>query len=192
MVTRWSFAERGPAGVLQSPAAIGDTEHMVLSPPKLRLTRKDWIGDAVLTMVGGAVCLVAVFLPWANVEGMGLMNYSLTHTDTVRGVFETPWGLPALGLALAVSVMGVLMLASGPGRVGIALGLLTAAAGVGIVLVARDATAAAYGLTTQAGPGAVITLFAGVLLVPIGVASTAVASALLYSARKTTTAPPAP
>ena len=120
------------------------------------------------------------------------MNYSLTHPDSVRGVLETPWGLPALGLALAVSVMGVLMLAFGPGRLGIALGLLTAAAGVGIVLVARDATAAAYGLTTQAGPGAVITLFAGVLLVPIGLASAAVAAALLYYGRSAATDPPAP
>ena len=165
---------------------------MALSPPKLRLTRKDWIGDAVLTVIGGAVCLVAVFLPWANAEGTGLMNYSLTHPDTVRGVFETPWGLPALGLALAVSVTGVLMLAFGPGRLGVALGLLTAVAGVGIVLVARDATAAAYGLTTQAGLGSVITLFAGVLLVPIGLASAAVAGALLYFAHRAATAPPGP
>jgi hypothetical protein len=36
---------------------------MALSPPRTRLTRKDWIGDAVLTVVGGAVCLMAVFLP---------------------------------------------------------------------------------------------------------------------------------
>jgi hypothetical protein len=135
---------------------------------------------------------VAVFLPWANTEGAGLMNWSLTHPGTVRGVLETQWGLPALGLAAAVSVMGVLMLAFGPGRLGIALGLLTAAAGLGIVLVARDATAAAYGPTTQAGLGAVITLFAGVLLVPIGLASSAVAGALLYFGRRSATAPPGP
>jgi hypothetical protein len=165
---------------------------MALSPPRLRLTRKDWIGDAVLTVVGGAVCLVAVFLPWANVEGAGLMNYSLTHPDTVRGVLGTQWGLPALGLALAVSVMGVLMLVFGPGRLGIALGLLTAGAGVGIVLVAGDATGAAYGWSTQAGLGAVITLFAGVLLVPIGLASAVVAGALLYFGRRGATAPPGP
>jgi hypothetical protein len=150
----------------------------------MRLTRKDWTGDAVLTLVGGAVCLVAVFLPWANTQGAGLMNWSLTHPDTVRGVLETPWGLPALGLALAVLIMGVLMLVLGPGRPGFALGLLTAAAGVAIALVSRDATAAAYGWTTQAGPGAVVTLFAGVLLVPIGLASAAVAGALLYFGRK--------
>ena len=95
---------------------MGDTGPMALSPPRLRLTRKDWIGDAVLTIVGGAVCLVAVFLPWANTEGAGLMNYSLTHPDTVRGLLETQWGLPALSLAVAVSVAGVLMLAIGPGR----------------------------------------------------------------------------
>jgi hypothetical protein len=158
----------------------------------MRLTRKDWIGDAVLTVIGGGVCLLAVFLPWANIEGTGVMNYSLTHPDTVRGLFETPWGLPALSLALAVTLMGVLMLALGPGRLGVALGLLTTAAGVGIVLVARDATGAAYGWGTQAGLGAVITLFAGVLLVPIGLASAAVAGTLLYVGRRAATAPPAP
>jgi len=165
---------------------------MALSPPRMRLTRKDWIGDAVLTVIGGAVCLVAVFLPWANTEGAGLMNYGLTHPDTIRGLFETPWGLPALSLALAVTLMGVLMLALGPGRRGIVLGLLTTAAGVGIVLVARGATGAAYGWGTQAGLGAVITLFAGVLLVPIGLASAAVAGTLLYLGRRAATAPPAP
>jgi hypothetical protein len=165
---------------------------MALSPPRPRLTRKDWIGDAVLTVVVGGVCLVAVFLPWANVEGTGLMNYSLTHPDTVSGVLGTQWGLPALGLALAASVMGILMLAVGPGRLGIALGLLTAVAGVGIVLVARDATGAAYGWGTQAGLGAVVTLFAGVLLIPIGLASAAVAGALFYFGRRAATAPPGP
>jgi hypothetical protein len=165
---------------------------MTLSPPRLRLTRKDWIGDAVLTVVGGAVCLAAVFLPWANTEGAGVMNYSLTHPDTVRSLLQTKWGLPALSLALTVSVMGVLMLAIKPGRLGVVLGLLTAAAGVGIVLVARDATVAAYGLGTQAGLGAVVTLFAGVLLVPIGLASAAVAGALLYFGRRGATAPPSP
>ena len=60
------------------------------------------------------------------------------------------------------------------------------------VSYANDATAAAYGLTTQAGLGSVITLFAGVLLVPIGLASAAVAGALLYFARRAATAPPGP
>ena len=165
---------------------------MALSPPRMRLTRRDWTGDAVLTVIGGVVCLAAMFLPWANVEGTGLMNYSLTHPDTVRGVLGTQWGLPALGLALAVLAVGVLMFVAGPGRLGIALGLLTAAAGVGIVLVARDATGAAYGWGTQAGLGAVITLFAGVLLVPIGLASATVAGVLLYVERRSATAPPCP
>ena len=154
---------------------------MALSPPRLRLTRKDWTGDAVLTVVGGGVCLAAVYLPWANTEGAGLVNYGLTYPDTVRGVLQTQWGLPALSLALAVSVVGVLMLVIGPGRLGVA-----------IVLVARDGTAAAYGRTTQAGLGALVTLFAGVLLVPIGLASAAVTSALLCFDRRAPTAPPAP
>ena len=169
----------------------GDTGAMALKTPRQRLTRKDWTGDAVLTVVGGAVCLVAVFLPWANVEGPGVMSYGLTHPDSVRGVLQTQWGPPALGLALAVLLLGVLMLALGPGRAGVALGLLTAAAGVAIVLVGRGGASAAYGWTTQAGMGSVVTLFAGVLLVPIGLSSAAVAGALLYFARGATD-PPAP
>ena len=92
--------------VLQPLGELGHTGRMALSPPKMRLTTKDWTGDAVLTLVGGAVCLAAVFLPWANTEGAGLMNWSLTHPDTVRGVLETQWGLPALGLALAIEILG--------------------------------------------------------------------------------------
>jgi hypothetical protein len=163
---------------------MDDTGAMALTPPRQRLTRKDWIGDAVLTLVAGSVCLVAVFLPWANSEGRGVMNYGLTHPDDIRGVLETQWGLPALGLALAVLLLGALMLRLGPGRIGIVLGLLTAAAGVALVLVARDATVAAYGWRTQAGLGSVITLFTGVLVVPIGLAAAAVAAALLYFGRR--------
>ena len=169
----------------------GDTGAMAFRTPSQRLTRKDWTGDAVLTIAGGAVCLVAVFLPWANVEGPGVLSYGLTHPDSVRGLLQTQWGLPALGLALAVLLLGVLMLVLGPGRAGVALGLLTAAAGVAVVLVARDATSAAYSWTTQAGLGAVVTLFTGVLLVPIGLSSAAVACALLYFAPRATD-PPAP
>jgi hypothetical protein len=160
-----------------------------------RLTRKDWTGDAVLTLIGGAVCLTAVFLPWANTDSARLMNYGLTHPSTIRGVLQTPWGLPALSLALAVLLAGALMLLLGPGRVGIGLGLVTAAAGLAILLVARDATGAAYGWSTQAGLGGVVTLFAGVLLIPIGLSSALVAAALLYfggSAPAGLTDPPAP
>ncbi len=159
--------------------------------PRLRLTRKDWTGDAVLTLVAGGVCLVSVFLPWANVDGPGLMSYGLTHPDSVKGVLETQWGPPALGLALLVLAMGVLMLVLGPGRVGIGLGLVTAASGVAILLVARDGTSAAYGWSTEAGLGAVLTLFAGVLIIPIGLSSAAVAAALMYWGRRSPD-PPAP
>ena len=157
-----------------------------------RLSRKDWTGDAVLTLIGGGICLIAVFLPWANVEGSGLMNFSVTHPDSVRGVLETQWGLPALGLALTVLLMGVLMLVLGPGRTGVGLGVVTAVAGVAIILVARDGTSAAYGFSTQAGLGSVTTLFTGILLVPVGVSSAAVAVALLAVARRQPTDQPAP
>ena len=131
----------------------GDTGAMAPKTPRERLTRKDWTGDAMLTVVGGAVCLVAVFLPWANVEGPGVMSYGLTHPDSVRGVLQTQWGPPALGLALAVLLLGVLMLALGPGRAGVALGLLTAAAGVAIVLVGRGGASAVVRLDDPGGAG---------------------------------------
>jgi hypothetical protein len=149
-----------------------------------RLTRKDWTGDAVLTLIGGAACLVAVFLPWANSENGRLMNYGLTHPDAIRGVLHTPWGLPALALALTVLAVGVLMLTMDSLRTGIALGLVTAAAGLGTVLLARHGTAAAYGWGTEAGLGAVLALFTGVLLVPIGLSSAAVAGGLRWQARR--------
>jgi hypothetical protein len=164
---------------------------MALTPPRQRLTRKDWTGDAVLTLILGTVCLVAVFLPWANTEGSGLMNFGLSHPESIKGVLETPWGLPALGLSLTVLACGVLMLILGPGRVGIGLGALIAVAGIAVVLVARDGTGAAYSWGTQAGLGSVTTLFAGVLIIPVGLAAAAVAGVLLYSGGVPTD-PPAP
>ena len=149
-----------------------------------RLTRKDWTGDAVLTLIGGAACLVAVFLPWANSENGRLMNYGLTHPDAIRSVLQTPWGLPALGLALIVLAVGVLMLTTDPLRAGIALGLVTAGAGLGTILLARHGIAAAYGWGTEGGVGGVLALFAGVLLLPIGLSSAAVAGGLRWQARR--------
>jgi hypothetical protein len=171
---------------------MGDTAVMALTPPRQRLTRKDWNGDAVLTLILGAVCLVAVFLPWANTEGSGLMNFGLRHPESIKGVLETQWGLPALGLSLTVLACGVLMLILGPGRLGIGLGVLIAVAGIAVVLVARDGTGAAYSLGTQAGLGSVTTLFAGVLIIPVGLAAAAVAGALLYLGSAAPTDPPAP
>lgn len=158
---------------------------------RTRLSRKDWTGDAVLTLLGGAVCLAAVFLPWAGTDDAGLMDFGLTHPAGIRGVLATQWGLPALTLAVVVLAMGALMLVLGPSRIGIGIGLVTAASGLTILLVARDATSAAYGWSTQAGLGAVTTMFAGVLLIPIGLSSAAVAGALLYFAGKAPIAAPA-
>jgi len=165
---------------------------MGLTPPKIRLTRRDWLGDAVLTLIAGAVLLASVFLPWANLEGDGVMDFGLTRDEGIRGVLETPWGLPALGLALAVLTMGAVMIVLGPGRIGIGLGVLIAAAGLAALLVARDATFAAYGFNTQAGLGVVITLFTGVVLIPVGLSAAAVAAALLHLGRVVPTDPPAP
>jgi hypothetical protein len=34
-----------------------------------RLLRRDWVGDGILTLLAGAILVVAVFLPWANEAG---------------------------------------------------------------------------------------------------------------------------
>lgn len=36
-----------------------------------RRLRRDWTGDAVLTLVAGGTLVGAVFLPWANDDGPG-------------------------------------------------------------------------------------------------------------------------
>jgi len=148
--------------------------------PANRITRKDWIGDAVLAVMAGAVCVVSVFLPWANSQTPSSFNWGLTHPDTVVGLLSTEWGWPILGLALFATALGAAMLIVGPRRLGIVLGLLVAAAGLGVVLVAMDATQSTYSVLTEAGLGAVLTLVAGVMLVPIGLAAAAVACVILY------------
>jgi len=148
--------------------------------PAIRITRKDWIGDAVLALLAGVVCVASVFLPWANADTPGHVNYGLSRPNDILGVLSTQWGWPALCLALAVAAMAAAMLALGPRRLGIGLGLIIAIAGLAIVLVAADAATATYAYGYEAGLGVVVTLFAGVLLIPIGLAAAAVAWVLLY------------
>ena len=67
-----------------------------------RLLRRDWVGDGILTLLAGAALVVAVFLPWANEDKPGQVNYSFSMPDGINGVLQTQWGAPALVLALAV------------------------------------------------------------------------------------------
>lgn len=157
---------------------------------KPRLYRRDWVGDGVLTILAGAVLLVALLLPWANEDGPGQVNYSLTMPDGINGVLQTQWGTPALVLALSVVCLGVATTLTKPRRFSWALGVLIAACGVAVVGVGRDAAVQIAFMSP--GIGLYLTVFAGVLLVPIGVAAAAVGWLVARPPASAAPAPPAP
>ena len=154
-----------------------------------RLLRRDWIGDAVLVVVCAAVLLVSVRLPWANEDGRGSVNYSLSQGGELLGVLETQWGTPATVLALVVLAAGLVMLVTRPRRFSVLLGLLVAACGVAAFGVAQDA-ASQIGWYDP-GVGMYLTTLVGVLLIPIGLAAALVAW-LLLRAERAAAEPPAP
>jgi hypothetical protein len=148
-----------------------------------RISRRDWIGDAILTLICGGAALAAVFLPWANTDNGGSFNAAATKPSDILGVLQTEWGWKALALAVLVIVAGVLMIVLGPRRHAGWAGVFVAVAGVAMVAVASDAQSS-IGLSILTGIGLIVTLFAGVLLVPIGLASSAVAWVLRSKARQ--------
>jgi hypothetical protein len=143
----------------------------------VRLLRRDWVGYAVIVLLCGGVLLVAVFLPWANTDTGHSVNFSLSKPDAILGVMHTRWGVPALLIALAVTLLGVVMLALRPRRYSLVLGFLLAAAGAGSFALADNA-AAQIGSPMRAGIGLYVTLFVGVILVPIGLATAIIALVL--------------
>jgi hypothetical protein len=153
-----------------------------------RFTRADWIGYAVLIMAGGAVGLVALFLPWANEYTRQSVNFSLSKPPGVVGVLETQWGPPVLAAALGVVAAAMLLLLLGPRRVSAALSIIVVVAGA---VYALEAIAAADSMVKmyRPGMGLYVTLLTGILLVPIGLASLAVGAVMR---RASATAPPAP
>ncbi len=152
-----------------------------------RILRRDWIGDAVLTVVCGGLLLVAVFLPWANEDGKGLVNFSVAQGGGLNGVLDTRWGVPALVIALAVVAAGVLMAVTRPRRYSILLGVLVAACGIAAFGAAQDA--ASHIGWYDPGVGMYLTTLVGVLLVPIGIAAAAVAWILVRAQRPAAAAP---
>jgi hypothetical protein len=161
-----------------------------------RFTRADWIGYAVLIMLGGAAGLAALLLPWANEYTREFVNFSLTKPPDVFGVMQTQWGWPVLAAALAALAAAVLLLVLGPRRVTVVLSLVVAAAGAVYALEAIAAADSMIGIY-RPGLGLYVTLLTGILLVPIGLASLAVGAAMRASLRHAAAtvvspAPPAP
>jgi hypothetical protein len=141
---------------------------------RVRLLRRDWVGYAVIVLLCGGALLAAVFLPWANTDTGHSVNFSLSKPDDILGVLRTRWGAPALLIALAVTLLGVLMLTLRPRRYSLVIGFLLAAAGAGSFALADNA-AAQIGSPMRSGIGLYVTLFVGVILVPIGLATVIVA-----------------
>jgi hypothetical protein len=163
-----------------------------------RLLHRDWIGDSVLVLVCAGVLVAAVFLPWVNEDGKGWVNFSLRGAGEINGVLQTHWGPPALVLALATVVVGVVMLVLRPRRLSWLLGGLVALLGVAVFGVAQDA--AAHIGFLDPGVGMYFTTLVGILLVPIGIAAALVGRFLARAEREaaasaacaTPATPPAP
>lgn len=171
---------------------MGDTDGM-RRPRRFkkhpRLLRRDWVGDGVLMLLAGSTLVVSVFLPWANEDSPGQVNYGLSMPDSVRGVLQTQWGTPAVMLALCVIGLGVGVALTTPRRFSWVLGALAAALGVAVV-VGSDA-AGHIGFRSP-GLGLYLTVLAGVLLVPIGLAAALVALVLTRAEGRAPDDPPAP
>ena len=144
---------------------------------RVRLLHRDWIGYAVLVLICGSALVAGVFLPWANTDTGHSVNFSLSKPDAILGVLHTKWGVPALLIALAVTLLAAVMLTLRPRRYSLVLGFLLAAAGAGSFALADNASAQ-IGSPMRPGIGLYVTLFVGVILVPIGLATVIVAFAL--------------
>lgn len=155
----------------------------------LRLTTRDWTGDGVITVVGGVLLLVGALLPWANERLNGhRVSYALTRPDEISGVLSTRWGAPLLAVALVVVALGAVMVALGPHRLAVLSGVVVTFSGMAACVLALDAAREALMWGYAAGAGLMLTLLIGILLVPVGIASTTAGFLL----RRATPEPAAP
>ncbi len=150
-------------------------------PARITVGIRDWNGDAVVTIVAGVALLVCLFLPWANEGGrrQGL-DWSLRGTDGINGVMQTPFGAPALIIALVVLAVGIAMLALGPRRLAFLLGVVAFVAGSAAGFNATHAAMQAFRWELMTGVGAAGTMLIGLLLLPIGFATAAVGFMIAY------------
>lgn len=138
----------------------------------IHLSARDWTGDGVITVVGGVMLVLAALLPWANERVAGRrVSYALTKPEEIAGALATQWGWPLIGVAAVVLVLGAVMIAWGPHRLAVLSGAVVTLSGVAACMLALDAAREALGWGYAAGSGLMLTLFIGILLVPVGVAS---------------------
>jgi len=144
----------------------------------------DWVGDALLALACGIAIMCGSFLPFANSKiGEGHLNWSATRPDMINGAIASGFGVPMLVTAGIVVAAAVCMIALGPRRFMVGGGVVLIV--VGLVVVGQSGHAAAsarmYGYSP--GLGLFVTTLAGILLVPIGLASGMVAWILSDPAR---------
>ena len=154
---------------------------------KGRISRRDWVGDAVVTLVVATAGVIGIFLPWANGQSAGDVNFSLRQTAGISSAIHTTWGQHTLLTAAIVFLIGLIMLWAGPRGATAPLGLVTAIAGVVFVSSSLHAHEAMMPLF-KPGLGLYVTLLTGILLMPIGIASAMVGGILLragHAARAT-------
>jgi hypothetical protein len=158
--------------------AMGD---WVLTTTKLR--KRDWVGDAVITIIAGLALVASVFLPWANVNGPGTVNYSFSKPAAINGAMATDFGLPVLVAGLAVVAVGLTMIVFGPNRFAVPLGLTS---GVAALLVLSAIHEAAHGIMLfyDGGLGLAVAFVTALMLPVIGLASAMVGLVLNARARR--------
>ena len=156
---------------------------------KHRFSLWDWNGDAILMLAAGVAGVIAVFLPWANDYTADFVNFSLSQPEGVNGVLQTPWGMPVLVAAIVAILVAAAMLIAGPRLLTMIVSLLGAVTGIVFVPQAIGAADSMVNMY-RPGLGLYVTLLTGILLVPIGVASTMVGQILRR--KGAATAPPAP
>jgi hypothetical protein len=148
-----------------------------LAKPDARFGRRDWIGDAVLALLAGVAVVAGTFLPFAN-DKTGDLNYSATQAQGLHSSFAAGFGWPMLAFGLLAAGLAVAMLVLGPRRNALYLGVGLSVTGLLVIGQAGHAAASINfwgGDTIGPGLGLFVTSLAGILLVPIGIASGLVA-----------------
>ncbi len=135
------------------------------------------MGDGIVTVILGLAVLAGVFLPWANYSTGHDVNLSVHSSAGINGALATPWGLPVLGLAGLVVVVGLVMIVRRPIRLSILPCFAVSLAGVAITMVCFTAGWHIYD-PMRPGLGLYVATLGGILLVPTGLASAMVAYVL--------------